>query len=160
MAFVAYIVSLVAAFVGVLALYGTLLKPITAKRPPAAQAVAAEKAEPETTNSTRVRPASSQKRQEAAETRKRNEATEARQHYEAVEARERDKPNATRDRDDANEARAQEDADADPPAARAPRTSRRSPVRVEPGEGLRLEPERCWIVTDSTRGFGYYGRCR
>ncbi|MGE0062023.1 MAG: hypothetical protein AB7T86_08080 [Xanthobacteraceae bacterium] len=159
MAFVAYIVSLVAAFVGVLALYGTLLKPITAKRPPAAQAVAAEKAEPETTSSTRVRPASSQKRQEAAEARKRNEATDARQPYEAAEARERARPDTARGRDEAHEARAQEEADV-PPAARVPRTSRHSPVRVEPGEGLRLEPERCWIVTDSTRGFGYYGRCQ
>lgn len=160
MAFVAYIVSLVAAFVGVLALYGTLLKPITAKRPPAAQAVAAEKAEPETTSSTRVRPAAaSQKRQEAAETHKRKEATDARQPYEAAGARERARPDTARGRDEAHEARAQEEADA-PPAARVPRTSRRSPVRVEPGEGLRLEPERCWIVTDSTRGFGYYGRCQ
>jgi hypothetical protein len=152
MAFVAYLISLVAAFVGVLALYGTLLKPMTGKLLPA-QTVAAEKAEPETTSSTRARPAP--KHPEAAQPRKR----EAIRHDET--------------RDEAHEARAQESAEesAEEPADAAsravsrpalvpPRNSRRSPVRSEPGEGLRLAPERCWIVTDSTRGFGYYGRCQ
>jgi hypothetical protein len=135
MAFVAYLVSIVAAFVGVLALYGTLLKPITAKRPPPVQAVAADKAEPETTSSTRA-PAKSPRKQD-----------------EALAAR--------RKRDEAHQARAQEEADAEPAPARAsPATSRRSPVRSEPDEGLRLKPERCWIVTDKTRNFGYYGPCQ
>ncbi|MCW5690726.1 MAG: hypothetical protein KIT48_00010 [Pseudolabrys sp.] len=154
MAFVAYLISLVAAFVGVLALYGTLLKPMTGKPLPA-QTVAAEKAEPETTSSTRARPAPAPKHREAAEPRKR----EAIRHDEK--------------RDEAHEARAQESAEepAEVPADAAsgavarpdlvpPRNSRRSPVRSEPGEGLRLAPERCWVVTDSTRGFGYYGRCQ
>jgi hypothetical protein len=154
MAFVAYLISLVAAFVGVLALYGTLLKPMTGKPLPA-QTVAAEKAEPETTSSTRARPAPAPKHREAAEPRKR----EAIRHDEK--------------RDEAHEARAQEPAEV--PAEESadatsgavarpdlvpPRNSRRSPVRSEPGEGLRLAPERCWVVTDSTRGFGYYGRCQ
>jgi hypothetical protein len=135
MAFVAYLVSIVAAFVGVLALYGTLLKPITAKRPPPAQTVAAEKAEPETTSSTRAH---------AKSPRKQDEALAAR-----------------RKRDEAHQARAQEEADAEPAPARAsPATSRRSPVRSQPDEGLRLKPERCWIVTDKTRNFGYYGPCQ
>jgi hypothetical protein len=125
MAFVAYLISLVAAFVGVLALYGTLLKPMMGKPLPA-QTVAADKAEPETTSSTRVRPAPPAKR---------NEATEARAQEEAA------------------------DTGREPSQARRA-TSRRSPVRSEPGEGLRLAPERCWIVTDSTRGYGYYGRCQ
>lgn len=154
MAFVVYLISLVAAFVGVLALYGTLLKPMTGKPLPA-QTVAAEKAEPETTSSTRARPAPVPKHREAAEPRKR----EAIRHDEK--------------RDEAHEARAQESAEepAEVPADAAsgavarpdlvpPRNSRRSPVRSEPGEGLRLAPERCWVVTDSTRGFGYYGRCQ
>jgi hypothetical protein len=158
MAFVAYLISLVAAFVGVLALYGTLLKPMTGKPLPA-QTVAAEKAEPETTSSTRARPAPAPKHREAAEPRKR----------EATQRNEK--------RDEAHEARAQEPAEvpagvpaeesadaasgaASRPDLVPPRNSRRSPVRSEPGEGLRLAPERCWVVTDSTRGFGYYGRCQ
>jgi hypothetical protein len=149
MAFVAYLISLVAAFVGVLALYGTLLKPMTRKSLPA-QSVAAEKAEPETTSSTGTRPAPASKHREATEPRKR-----AIRHVGK--------------RDEAHEARAQELAEEPADAASGavsrpdlvpPRNSRRSPVRSEPGEGLRLAPERCWVVTDSTRGFGYYGRCQ
>jgi hypothetical protein len=143
MAFVAYLVSIVAAFVGVLALYGTLLKPMTAKRPPPAQAVAADKAEPETTSSTRAHAKSPRKQDEALAARRKREALR------------------TRERDEAHQARAQEEADAEPAPARAsPATSRRSPVRSEPDEGLRLKPERCWIVTDKTRNFGYYGPCQ
>jgi hypothetical protein len=137
MAFVAYLVSLVAAFVGVLALYGVLLKPMIGKRPPPAQTVAAEKADPETTSSTRVR-ATPAPVSTPAPIRKRDEAVEAR-------AEEEPQENSRNEPSSANISRA---------------TSRRSPARAEAGEGLRLAPERCWIVTDSTRGFGYYGECR
>jgi hypothetical protein len=158
MAFVAYLISLVAAFVGVLALYGTLLKPMTGKPLPP-QTVAAEKAEPETTSSTRARPAPAPKHREAAEPRKRAATRHEERRDEAHEAR------AQEPAEEPAQESAQESADAASDAVSrpdlvSPRNARRSPVRSEPGEGLRLAPERCWIVTDSTRGFGYYGRCR
>ncbi|MGE0564346.1 MAG: hypothetical protein AB7O50_07500 [Pseudolabrys sp.] len=62
--------------------------------------------------------------------------------------------NASPGRNEASDARAEADD-----RGRDARTSRRSPVRSVP-DGLRLKPERCWIVTDSTRNYGYYGECR
>lgn len=115
MAFVAYLLGLVATFVGVFMLYGTLMKPFTAKISEPIQASVEDQADPVITQSTRK------------DSRARDEAAQAR-----AEASDR---------------------------GRSAPESRRSPVRSAPA-GLRLKPERCWIATDSTHNYGYYGECR
>ena len=133
MAFLAYLVGLVAAFVGVAALYGTLMKPfVVTLQEPIGSSV--EQAAPETTQSTSRNPPAKQPTQ-------------------------RQPPPAptvehAREADEASQARAEAEH-----RRRPPRASRRSPVRTEP-EGLLLRPERCWIVTDKTRNYGYYGECQ
>lgn len=132
MAFVAYLFGLVAAFIGVLALYGVLLKPVTTKlRAPVATAA--------------------EDRHDDAPTSVHRASPHTAPHAAPVQA-------SAPEHNEAVEARAEEHAEA--PAPPPEPSSRRSPVRSEPGVGLRLKPERCWIATDSLRGYGYYGECR
>ena len=132
MAFVAYLFGLVAAFIGVLAVYGVLLRPATTTLHAPAGVTAEDRHD------------------DAPKTVQR---TSPRQPSHAAPVRV-----SVPEGNEAAEARAEEHAEA--PAPPPEPSSRHSPVRSEPGVGLRLKPERCWIATDSLRGYGYYGECR